>query len=262
MSRAFTLIEMLLATMLVGVLTTLSVLTFLAVTHGWQSSTDYLDKMQRTDYALNQLIVALRSAYYPEAEDPDYCFYDPYEREGDRPSDSDIIEWTKKGNALIGSNDALSEGVHKVRVMVLEEGDREDGDDDKFPKFRFSEPIKKTGLYARAFVDPALASKSDTSVKGRQIEYQQPTLISDGVVGFRCRTVKELPTTGNGLMGQNGAYEKDKLEDKYEEGKFPYKVELTLFIEKRDDNFLSRKEKQTIVRTIRIPVYEQSQDPK
>ena len=55
-------IEMLLATMLVGVLTTLSILTFQAVTHGWQASTDYLDKMQRTDYAFNQLIIALRSA--------------------------------------------------------------------------------------------------------------------------------------------------------------------------------------------------------
>ena len=63
MRKAFTMIERLLATMLVGMLTTLSILTFQAVTHGWQASTDYLDKVQRTDYALNQLIIALRSAY-------------------------------------------------------------------------------------------------------------------------------------------------------------------------------------------------------
>ena len=166
-------IEMLLATMLVGMLTTLSILTFQAVTHGWQASTDYLDKVQRTDYALNQLIIALRSAYYPEnttsesssktdgkGSDPSksrntYGFYDPYDREGDRPSDSDIIEWTKKGSALIGSENAMADSVHRVRVMILEEGDNEDGDDDKFEKFRFRETIKKTGLYARAFVDPA-----------------------------------------------------------------------------------------------------------
>ena len=36
----FTMIEMLLATMLVGVLTTLSILTFQAGTPGWQASTE------------------------------------------------------------------------------------------------------------------------------------------------------------------------------------------------------------------------------
>lgn len=51
MRRAFTMIEMLVATLLVGVLTTLSIMTFLAVSNGWQVSTDYLDKMQRTDCA-------------------------------------------------------------------------------------------------------------------------------------------------------------------------------------------------------------------
>ena len=139
-------IEMLLATMLVGLLTTLSVLTFQAVTHGWQASTDYLDKMQRTDYALNQLIIALRSAYWPEGGESassksfettkgggtgdgkdrnQYGFYDPYDREGERPSDSDIVEWTKKGSALIGSENAIADAPHRVRVMILEEGDTE-----------------------------------------------------------------------------------------------------------------------------------------
>lgn len=260
MRHGFTMIEMLLATMLVGVLTALSVMTFHAVTNGWQVSTDYLDKIQRTDYALNQLVIALRSSYYPETANEEYGFYDPYDREGNRPSDSDIIEWTKKGSALIGSENAMADSVHKVRVMVLEEGDTEDGDDDKFEKFRFREPIKKTGLYARAFVDPGLASK--TTQKDNQEYYQQPTLIADGVVGFRCRTIKEPPTTANGTAGKKGEYDKDKLEDEYTDKKFPYKVEITLFINKKDETFLSQGEKATIVRTVRIPIYEQSQDPR
>lgn len=267
-------IEMLLATMLVGLLTTLSILTFQAVTHGWQASTDYLDKVQRTDYALNQLIIALRSAYYPEnttsesssktdgkGSDPSksrntYGFYDPYDREGDRPSDSDIIEWTKKGSALIGSENAMADSVHRVRVMILEEGDNEDGDDDKFEKFRFRETIKKTGLYARAFVDPALASTAEDD-KAQEF-YQQPTLIADGVVGFRCRTIKDPPSNTNDKSGKKGSYDKDAdtVADTYEDNGFPYAVELTLFIEKRDDEFFSQKEKSTIVRVVRIPVAE------
>ena len=281
MKKAFTMIEMLLATMLVGVLTTLSVLTFQAVTHGWQSSTDYLDKMQRTDYALNQLIISLRSAYWPESGDSasgkdekttkgsggdgdkarnQYGFYDPYDREGERPSDSDIIEWTKKGSALIGSENAMADSVHRVRVMILEEGDTEDGDDDKFEKFKFREAIKKTGLYARAFVDPGLAS--DTNEKDDAHDYYpQPTLIADGVVGFRCRTIKESPSKTNDKSRKKGGYDKDSdaIQDAFEDRGFPYAVELTLFIEKRDDKFFSQKEKSTVVRVIKIPVYEHSQ---
>ena len=277
MRRGFTMIEMLLATMLVGVLTTLSILTFQAVTHGWQASTDYLDKMQRTDYALNQLIIALRSAYWPEEGDSkssgaaksggsggedrnQYGFYDPYEREGERPSDSDIIEWTKKGSALIGSENAMADSVHRVRVMILEEGDTEDGDDDKFVKFKFREAIKKTGLYARAFVDPALASNTSEKDDAREY-YPQPTLVADGVVGFRCRTIKEPPSKTNDKSRKKGGYDKDSdaIQDKFEDKGFPYAVELTLFIEKRDDEFFSQKEKATIVRVVKIPVYEHSQ---
>ena len=40
---------------------------------------------------------------------------------------------------------------------------------------------------------------------------------------------------------------------------FPYAVELTLFIEKRDDEFFSQKEKSTVVRVVKIPIYESSQ---
>ena len=273
-------IEMLLATMLVGVLTTLSVLTFQAVAHGWQASTDYLDKMQRTDYALNQLIIALRSAYWPEGGESasskssettkgggtgdgkdrnQYGFYDPYDREGERPSDSDIVEWTKKGSALIGSENAIADAPHRVRVMILEEGDTEDGDGDKFEKFRFREAIKKTGLYARAFVDPALASSAEeTEVREY---YAQPTLVADGVVGFRCRTIKEPPSKTNDKSGKKGSYDKDSdaVQDTFEDKGFPYAVELTLFMEQRDDEFFSQKEKTTIVRVVKIPIYEHSQ---
>ena len=271
-------IELLLATMLVGVLTTLSILTFQAVTHGWQASTDYLDKMQRTDYALNQLIIALRSAYWPDSAagqsesktggkgaDPSksrntYGFCDPYDRGGERPSDSDVIEWTKKGSALIGSESVMADSVHRVRVMILEEGDTEDGDDDKFEKFKFREPIRKTGLYARAFVDPALAS--DTSEKDDAHDvYPQPTLVADGVVGFRCRTIKEPPSKTNDKSRKKGGYDKDAdtVKDTYEDKGFPYEVELTLFMEKRDDEFFSQKEKSTVVRVVKIPIYEHSQ---
>ena len=189
-----------------------------------------------------------------------YGFYDPYDREGERPSDSDIIEWTKKGSALIGSENAMADSVHRVRVMILEEGDTEDGDDEKFEKFKFREAVKKTGLYARAFVDPALAYSGEEKDSAREY-YPQPTLVADGVVGFRCRTIKEPPSKTNDKSRKKGGYDKDSdaVQDTYEDKGFPYAVELTLFMEKRDDEFFSQKEKSTVVRVVKIPVYEHSQ---
>ena len=65
MSKAFTMLELLFAVMLTSVVTVLCIATFNAVSTGWQVSTDYIDKMQRTDYALDQVITGLRSMYYP-----------------------------------------------------------------------------------------------------------------------------------------------------------------------------------------------------
>ena len=145
-------IEMLLATMLVGVLTALSVMTFQSVSHGWQISTDYMDKMQRTDYALNQVVSGLRSMYYPhDGEQNDkYGFVLSNRGEGDDPDRSDVIEWSKTGPAIVGTKNAVADTVHRVQVMVLEEGDND-----------WEIPIQKTGLYARLMGDSALIPKDD-----------------------------------------------------------------------------------------------------
>ena len=174
----FTMIEMLLATMLVGVLTTLSILTFQSVTHSWQASTDYMDKLQRTDYALNQVISGLRSMYYPHdgKQDDRYGFVLTDNGDGDRPRNSDVIEWSKTGPAIVGTKIAIADTVHRVQVMVLEEGDND-----------WETPIQKTGLYARLMGDSALIPKDDkdeTDYTFGNDELYQPILISDGVVGI------------------------------------------------------------------------------
>ena len=67
-------IEMLVAIVLVGVVTTFAVLTFNAVTTAWTSSTEYLDKMQRSDYMLDQVVSGLKSMYYPHTGQQDYTY--------------------------------------------------------------------------------------------------------------------------------------------------------------------------------------------
>ena len=172
MKRAFTMIEILLATLITAVLTTLSIVTFNAVSNGWQISTDYVDKTQRTDFALNQLVSGLRSMYYPHdgEQSYDYGFVLTDNGDGEQPDKSDIIEWSKIGSAIVGSKSSVADTVHRVQVMILEEGNSD-----------YKEPIEVTGLYARQCPDVALrsaenATDQDIDYTFANAELYQPVL--------------------------------------------------------------------------------------
>jgi hypothetical protein len=249
-------IEMLLATMLVGVLTTLSILTFRAVTRGWQVSTDYMDKMQRTDYALNQIVSGLRSMYYPHdgKQNESYGFTLVDNGNGERAQESDVIEWSKIGSAIVGNKSAMVDTVHRVQVMILEEGNSD-----------YREPVQKTGLYARLCGDSALNPKEgekDAPDKGYGFgndELYQPILISDGIVGFNCRVLKSAEARKEGIRNSS-ENDRNSFEDFFSESNsVPYKVELTFFLADRDGRSY-RTDTAPVVRIVRIPIHEQSLD--
>ena len=247
MKRGFTMIEMLLAVVLVGVLTTVSVFTFNAVSRGWQVSTDYMDKMQRTDFALNQVISGLRSMYYPHdgQQDDRYGFVLVNNGDGEDPDDSDVIEWSKTGSAIVGNKSAVADTVHRVQVMVLEEGNRD-----------YKDEVLVTGLYARQCPDVALRPKDnpkDIDFSFANDEMYQPVLISDGVVGFNCRVLK----TSEKVESEN---DDRAFEDEFAESNaVPYKVELTFRIADPEGRSY-RSNTAPIMRIVRIPIHEQSLD--
>jgi len=254
MRRGFTLIEILMATVILGIMTVVTTLTFQSVVRGWQISTDYMDKMQRTDYALNQVVSGLRSMYYPHDGEQNYKygFVLTDNGDGDSPRRSDVIEWSKTGPAIVGTKNAIADTVHRVQVMVLEEGNND-----------YRDPIQKTGLYARLCGDAALIPKDDnddTDYTFGNAELYQPLLIADGVVGFNCRVIKkkEDVQTTDAKAAEN---DRKKFEDEFaESNSVPYKVELTFQIEKTDDDFLSQHDRAPMVRIVRIPIHEQSLD--
>ena len=247
MRRAFTLIEILLAAVLLGVLTSLTMMTFNSVTHGWQVSTDYLDKMQRTDFALNQVISGLRSLYYPHGGEQsyDYGFYLTDNGDGEDPDRSDVIEWSKRGSAIVGSKSAAVDTVHRVQLMVLEEGNHD-----------YMEPIEVTGLYARHCPDVTLRPKDnpdDIDFSFGNDEMYQPVLVADGIVGFNCRV---LPTDEK----VEAEHDESLFEDKWDTSNaVPYKVELTFYLADPDGRAY-RSNTAPIMRIVRIPLYEQSKD--
>ena len=74
MRRGFTMLELLMAIVLLGGITAVTAMTFSVITNGWQTSTEYMDKMQRADYGLDQVVSALRSLYYPHDGEQSYDY--------------------------------------------------------------------------------------------------------------------------------------------------------------------------------------------
>ena len=247
MRRAFTLVEILLAVVLLGVLTAITMATFNSVTRSWQISTDYLDKMQRTDFALNQVVSGLRSLYYPHGGEQsyDYGFYLTDNGDGEDPDRSDVIEWSKRGSAIVGSKSAAADTVHRVQLMILEEGNHD-----------YIDPIEVTGLYARHCPDVTLRPKDnrdDIDFSFANDEMYQPVLIADGIVGFNCRV---LPSDEKVEAEHNESLFEDKWETS---NAVPYKVELTFYLADPEGRAY-RSNTAPIMRIVRMPLYEQSKD--
>ena len=249
MKRGFTMIELILAVLLLGIMTVVSIATFNAVTNGWRVSREYVDRLERTDYAIDQLVSGLKCAYYPHTGEQsyDYGFQLVNKGDGDSPRESDIIEWTKTGPAMIGV-DSTSDASHRIQVMVLEEGDN-----------TWGERIERTGLYARvkpmAKVLPKEIGSDESDFTFMSDEMYRPVLIATDVEGFNCRVQEEPPEQGTAKA------DKDLFEDEFaSSNQVPYKVQLTFYVLKEDPEYASRKSRMPILRTVRMPVYEQSKD--
>lgn len=249
MRRAFTMVELMLAVVLLGVMTVSALLTFRAVTTGWRVSREYLDRLERTDYAIDQLVSGLKCAYYPHAgsQNEEHGFVLTDNGNGENPDDSDLIEWSKKGSAMIGGS-AAGDSVHRIQVMVLEEGDN-----------TWGERIETTGLYARVkpmakvMVSDTVGEEDDFSFSNNEL--YRPILIAKGVEGFNCQ-VQAKPPDDSSKKEDSGSFE-----DEYSESNsVPYKVQLTFYIAREDPEYLSQKKMVPVMRTVRIPVHEQSQD--
>ena len=123
---------------------------------------------------------------------------------------------------------------------------------------KYKDEIKVTGLYARMCPDPALRPQRDKNV--RETDYSfgnmdiyQPVLIADGVVGFNCRVLK---SPDDADFDTSNA----KFEDEWESSNsVPYKVELTFFMADPEGKSY-RTNVAPMMRIVRIPIYEQSQD--
>ena len=161
--RAFTLIEVLLAVALLSVVAAVTFLTFDTVVRAWRRGTELSEDLQHGDYVAEQLVMALRSAYYPSAANvaPAYGFW--MEDGGAEDLAEDRISWVKMGHTLVGRDCPFAETPHRVEFWL----DRnEDGET--------VAAVKAWRLHGQ----PEDFDPEDVA----------PTYMSNRVVGFNCRT--------------------------------------------------------------------------
>jgi len=122
----FTLLEVLLAISLLGVVSAITYMSFATVVTGWRKGMSMVDKLHHGDLIIEQLVMALRSAYYPDVKGQAPLYGFTHEDEGNGPYSSDVISWVKLGSALVGQDCPFVGSPHRVKFSV-ETDDEGDG---------------------------------------------------------------------------------------------------------------------------------------
>jgi len=102
--------------------------TYFSVSKAWQRGVTLAENLNHGDYVMEQLVNGLRCAFYPPpqtnaqvARGTDYGF--SLEKSGSDADSRDVISWVKTGTALLGPDDALDYGLHRVQVSIEEDKD-------------------------------------------------------------------------------------------------------------------------------------------
>jgi len=122
----FTLLELLLAVAILSVVTSITFFAFSAVTIAWRRGTAMTDSLSHGDYAIEQLVMGLRSAYFPDdrAESMSYGLW--HEDNGSGSQSYDTLSWVKLGRSLVGSKCRFADSPHRVKFSLEPDENGED----------------------------------------------------------------------------------------------------------------------------------------
>ena len=234
MRRGFTMIEMLLAIMILAIMTIVSTMVFHTVVRNWTLATEMADNMQRVDYITAQVAYALRSAYFPtsgEATEADgFMLMD--ENEHNDPDESDSISWTKLGPAIVGRNSRFARSPHKVTLFVRSE---QDADADH-----------PAGLIARVI--------GEDKFRPDDFDEEDETnwdwfLLGSQVQGFNCRVLDKDEPFQSDMANWRDTWDTSNC--------IPRRVQLTFWMKPIEEG----KDPYPVVRVLDIPLWDISQNP-
>jgi len=232
--RGFTIIEMLLAIMILSIMTVISTMAFRTVVHNWTLATEMADNMQRVDYVTAQVAYALRSAYFPTGVEPTkadgFMLYDENERND--PDRSDVISWTKLGPSIVGRNSRFARSPHKVTLFVRSERDA----DDEHPAGLIAKVIGEDKFRPDDF-DEDDENNWDWFLLGSQVQ------------GFNCRVLDKDEPFSHGMANWQDTWDTSNC--------IPRRVQLTFWMKPIDED----KDPYPVVRVVELPLWDISQNP-
>ena len=199
--QGFTLLEILLAISLMALITVITFMTFGVVVGSWQKGTRLVERLHHGDFIMDQLVMGLRSSYFPDGAGTStrYGMWLEDEGDGEDSNSSDILCWVKLGSSLVGKSAAFEGTPHRVTFYVTE---NEDG-------------------------EPSAAVKA-WRLEGQPEDFDpeedvEPVFLSHQVVGFNCRTISP-----EDIDEEDGEFE---WQDEWEyTNDLPLAVELTVYV--------------------------------
>ena len=236
MKKAFTIVELMLAVLILSILTIIVTWTFHTIVRNWTLATEMADNVQRVDYALAQITSALRSAYYPTSGETSVADGFQLENGNDRndPDQSDMIAWTKLGPAIVGRNSRFAKSPHHVSISVVEPGKSD------VPAY------EKGGLVCDVIGETKFRPEDFDE---DDLENWDHFVLSENVQGFNCRVLdKDQPFEG---------YQANWKDVWDTSNCIPRRVQLTFWMKPLEEG----KEPYPIVRVIEIPLWDISQNP-
>lgn len=245
-SAAFTLIELILAITLLASITATAYLCLSTATRSWRVGTETADAINHGDYIMEQILMGLRSAYYPDVGTVDAAagqYGMQLVNDGDEDVAHDSLTWVKLGSALVGADSEVANTPHKVVLSVIGKG--ESGD----------EALAAGGLVLKSWRMSALPEDFDPDDEN----FVKPMLLMPGVVALDFRVFNPKDNLAEGKLPgveEESAFELDDekkwIDDDWEgdyTNRLPYAVEATLYLEPADD----RSEPIKVQRVTTIP---------
>lgn len=223
----FTLIEMMMAIMILSIMMLISFFCFNAVVRAWNAGIEVSDAMGQADYVMEQLVSGLRSAYYPDAGVSLYEYGFQLYDDGEDQDARDSINWVKLGSALVGEDCGFAESPHRIGIFV-------GGEDDE------------RGLRAVAWRVDLQLDDFDPAEDVRSIG------LSPRVIAFNCRALdKDQPEKDDEPNWQDEWAASNSI---------PKAVELTLYLEPPENS--EEDDPIEVKRIVEIPLWDISQNPR
>lgn len=243
--QGFTLVEMLVTLLLTGILSVMLFTSFTSVSRSWRVGRRIADSSGHSDFIMDQIESALRSAYTPGEGD---AYGLKFESDGDDERARDRMEWSKIGPALIGNDVAFADVPHRVHIFIADpEGDRPGG---------FAICAWRQSMRIEEESGKALEEEEETKAEElfRPEEEEAFLILSPKVQGLNIR----LLDPDEPIDEEEELKWLEETEEWTKENLLPTAVEVTLWLEPPEDEAKPVEYK----RIIQIPMAKVSQNGK